>query len=714
MAQDAPRVGGWMGFVQANQGVILPVSVLLCLLIIVVPLPTTAMDLLLSTNILLSILILVATMTIARPMDFFVFPTVLLATTLFRLCLNIATTRLILTNAVERGELAAGHVIYAFGNFVAAGNLILGIVIFVILFIVQFVVINKGSVRTSEVAARFALDGMPGRQMAIDADLNAGTIDEQEARRRREEISQMADFYGAMDGASKFVRGDALAGLLITAVNIVGGLALGVLYYQMPAAQAMQVFTKLTIGDGLVTSIPAMLLSLAAGFLVTRQSKATDLGKTLSAQLFTSSPQALTVAGGAMASLAFLGLVGTGLPTAQLSFLAAACFSGAYFLGRNQSRRQAKRVEEEQKQAAAQRRPPERVEDALKLDALEIEVGYALIPLADKRKGGDLEDRIVSIRRQLAAELGWILPGVRLRDNPNIEPNDYVFKLKGAVVERGSVFPHRFLAIDAGAASGPVEGVKTKDPLFGQDAYWIEAHERERAEMAGYTVVEAAHVLTTHFAETAKRHAAELLNRERVVQLIDVVKQSSPKLVEEVVPDQLKTGDVQRVLQNLLREGVSIRDMETILETLGDYAGKTKDPDILSEYVRHRLSRSICEKLRDAQGSLHVVTLDPATEDMVAAGVEHADRMTVKLSPPVLRSLCEAIALEVKKLSSQGRPPVLLVGPQCRAALKQATAQAIPSLAVLSYNEVTRDTVVESVGMASLQGASDRQPAGAT
>lgn len=713
MAQDAPRVGGWIGFLQSNQGMILPMAVLFCLFIIVVPLPTSFMDLLLSSNILLSILILVATMTIARPMDFFVFPTVLLASTLFRLCLNIATTRLILTNAADYGEFAAGHVVYAFGNFVAAGNLILGIVIFVILFIVQFVVINKGSVRTSEVAARFALDGMPGRQMAIDADLNAGTIDEQEAKTRREEISQMADFYGSMDGASKFVRGDAVAGLLITAVNIVGGLALGVLYYKMPAAQALHVFTKLTIGDGLVTSIPAMLLSLAAGFLVTRQSKATDLGKTLGAQLFTSSPQALTVAGGAMAALAFLGLVGTGLPTLQLGSLAAACFSGAYFLGRRESRRLESQQEEAQKKQAAQRRPQERVEDTLKLDALELEVGYALIPLADKRKGGDLEERIVLIRRQLAAELGMILPGVRLRDNPNIEPNDYVIKLKGCTVERGTVFPNHFLAINTGLSAETIGGVKTQDPLFGQEAYWIDAATRERAELLGYTVVEASHVLTTHLTETIKRHAADLLNRERVAQLVDVVKKASPKAVEEVIPDLLKIGDVQRVLQNLLREGVSIRDLETILETLGDYAPKTKDVEILTEYVRHRLSRSICEKYRDAKRTLHVVTLDPATEDTIAAGVEHTDRMNVKLSPQVIRGVSEAIAAEVKKLAAQSRPPVLLVGPQCRAAIKQMTAPSIPNLVVLSYNEVTRDTIVESIGMVAYQSKTVRQPVSA-
>lgn len=716
MATETPRAGGLIGFLQANQGMVLPVSVLLSVLIIVVPLPPSMMDLLLSFNILLAVLILVATMTIPRPMDFFVFPTVLLATTLFRLVLNIATTRLILTNAAEDGPLAAGHVVNAFGNFVASGNLILGVVIFVILFIVQFIVINKGSVRTSEVAARFALDGMPGKQMAIDADLNAGIIDENEAKARREEISQMADFYGSMDGASKFVRGDAIAGILITSVNIVGGLALGILYYGMPAVTALEVFTKLTIGDGLVSAIPAIFISLAAGFLVTRQSKSTDLGKTLSAQLFTSSPQALTVAGGAMAAMAILGLVGSGLPTIQLTFLATACFAGAYFLGKR-DKSQAKEAAEKKtlEEAAALKRPPEKIEDALKLDALELEVGYALIPLADRRKGGDLEDRIVLIRKQLASEMGIILPGVRLRDNPNVEPNDYAIKLKGIEIDRGTIYPGHFMAIDTGLSTEKITGIKTKDPLFGQDAYWIDAVTRERAEMLGYTVVEAAHVLTTHLTETIKRHAADILNRERVSQLIDIVKQNSPKVVEEVVPDLLKIGDVQRVLQNLLREGVSIRDMETIIETLGDYAPRTKDHDILTEYVRHRLSRSICEKYRNAQRTMHVITLDPATEDMIVAGIEHTDRLVVKLSPQVIRGLNDAIAGEVKKLSAQHRPMILLVGPACRAGIKQMTMPTIPTLVVLSYNEITRDTKLESEGMVSYQPKQpSRQPVGAT
>ncbi|MBY0589382.1 flagellar biosynthesis protein FlhA [bacterium] len=715
MASESTKSTGLVSILEENQGLVLPITVLMCLIIVVVPLPTAVMDLLLSINILLSVLVLVGTMTIARPIDFSVFPTVLLATTLYRLVLNIATTRLILTNAAEQGSLAAGHVVDAFGNFVAGGNLILGIVIFIILFIVQFVVINKGSVRTSEVAARFALDGMPGRQIAVDADLNAGTIDEKEAKARREEISQMADFYGAMDGASKFVRGDAIAGILITAVNIVGGLTLGVFYYNMPVAAAAEIFTRLTIGDGLVTAIPAILLSLAAGFLVTRQSKSTDLGKTLTAQLFTSSPQALNIAGGSMASLAMLGLAGTGLPAIPLSFLAACCFGGSYLLRQEKSRVEREVAQDKALKEKSPTRPPEKIEDALKLDALELEVGYGLIPLADRRKGGDLEDRIVLIRKQLAIEFGMILPGVRLRDNPNIEPNDYLIRLKGIEIDRGTVYPGHFLAIDTGTSAEKINGLKTKDPLFGQDAYWIDAATKERAELLGYSVIEAAHVLTTHLTDTIKRHGADLLNRERVSQLIDVVKQNSPKVVEEVVPDLMKIGDIQRVLQGLLREGVSIRDMESILETIGDYAARTKDPDILIEYVRHRLSRSICEKYRDTTRTIHAVTMDPATEDMIAGGIEHTDRLNVKLSPVVIRGISEAIASEVKRLAQQGRPMILLVGPTCRAGIKQMTMQTIPNLIVLSYNEITRDTRIEAAGMVSYQQRSPaRQPAGAS
>lgn len=690
------------GWIRDNEGVVFPITVLGALVIFVVPMPTPVMDMLLSLNISLAILILLATINLRSPMEFSAFPTVLLATTLFRLVLNVATTRLIFLNAADEGSLAAGRVVEAFGNFVAGGNLALGIVIFCILAIIQFVVINRGSVRVAEVAARFALDAMPGKQMAIDADLNAGLIDEQEARRRREEVAAQADFYGSMDGASKFVRGDAVAGLIITAVNIIGGLCYGVLAEGMALATAADVFTRLTIGDGLVSQFPALLLSVAAGMLVTRQSRATDLGKQLSMQVFQTNPQSLYIAGGFVAFLAVTGVI-TGLPMIPLGMIAAACFYGGYLLDRQTQKKQEQKVQEEKRAAQPARRPAERVEDALKLDALELEVGYSLIRLADKRKGGDIEDRIVLIRKQLAHELGMILPGVRLRDNPNLDPNEYVIKLKGNPVARAKAYPGHFLAIDTGMTSGELRGIRTTDPLFGQTAYWIDPSQRERADMLGYTVIEASHVVTTHLTETIRKHAADLSNRERVATLVSVVKETSPQVVDEVIPNILKLGDIQRVLQNLLRENVSIRDMESILETLGDYGTKTKDTDILTEYVRHRLSRSICEQYRNADGVLKVVTLDPRLEDMIAAGIEHTDRLTVKLSPGVIEGIGRAIAEEIKKLHNQNLPPVVLVGPQVRAGLKQLTSQMIPSLVVLSYNEVTRETKVEAVGMVQYQ-----------
>lgn len=696
------------GWIRDNESVLFPIAVLGALVIFVVPLPTAVMDMLLSLNISLAILILMATINLKSPMEFNAFPTVLLATTLFRLVLNVATTRLIFLNADAEGSQAAGKVVEAFGNFVAGGNLALGIVIFSILAIIQFVVINRGSVRVAEVAARFALDGMPGKQMAIDADLNAGIIDDQEAKRRREEVAAQADFYGSMDGASKFVRGDAVAGMIITAVNIVGGLMYGVLAEGMPLAEAARVFTTLTIGDGLVSQFPALLLSVAAGMLVTRQSKETNLGKQLNKQVFQTNPQSLYIAGGFIALLAVTGIF-TGLPVIPLGLIAAACFYGAYALEGKTRREVQAKVEEEKKAAAPARRPAERVEDALKLDALELEVGYSLIRLADKRKGGDIEDRIVLIRKQLANELGMILPGVRLRDNPNLDPNEYVIKLKGSPVARAKAYPGHFLAIDTGMTSGELRGIRTTDPLFGQTAYWIDPSQRERAEMLGYTVIEASHVVTTHLTETIRKHASDLLNRERVATLVNVVKESAPHVVDEVIPNIMKLGDIQRVLQNLLRENVSIRDMETILETLGDYGTKTKDPDILSEYVRHRLSRTICEQYRNANGVIKVVTLDPRLEDMIAAGIDHTDRMSIKLSPGVIEGVGRAISEEIKKLLNQNLPPIVLVGPQVRSGLKQMTSQMIPSLVVLSYNEITRETKVEAVGMVQYQG----QPVGA-
>ena len=713
MAQGTASGPRWSVWLHRNQSVVFPITLLASLIIFVVPLPTPVMDLLLSANITLAVLVLLATLTVHTPLEFTVFPTVLLATTLFRLVLNVATTRLILTNAITDGTGAAGHVVEAFGEFVAGGNIILGVVIFVILVVINFSVINRGTVRTSEVSARFALDAMPGKQMAVDADLNAGIIDDQEAKRRRDEITEQADFYGSIDGASRFVRGDAIAGIIITLINVIGGIAIGTLSYGMTVTEAMDVFTRLTIGDGLVSQLPAMLLSMSAGFLVTRQSKAIDLGTQLSKQVLAPNPETLFIAGGFVGALALSSPM-TGLPFVQLSAIAAACVGGALLLrGRTQKEEVKDREETRQKEQAETQRPTDRVEDALRLDALELEVGYALIPLADKRKGGDLEERIVLLRRQLAHELGVILPGVRLRDNPNLPPNDYEIKLKGNPVDRGTAYPGHYLAIDTGMTTGKLQGIKTKDPLFDQNAYWVDPSQRERAEMFGYTVIEASQMVTTHLTETIKRYAADLLNRERAQNLIDVVRESAPNVVSEVIPEVLKLGDVQRVLQNLLRERVSIRDLETILEALGDYGAKTKDPDILTEYVRHRLSRSICQQLRDSDRLLKVLTLDPALEDTIAAGVDHTDRLTVKLSPQVMEGVSRALAAELPKLTNENRPQVALVGPQSRAALKHMTQAMLPNLAVLSYNEITRDTKVESVGMVSYQPAPRRQTADA-
>ncbi len=676
------------------QDLILPVAIITSVLVILVPLPDALMDLLLSANITIAVIMLLTTIYVRTPLEFSIFPTLLLATTLFRLVLNVATTRLILTQAPTEKLAAAGGVIKTFGEFVAQGNIVVGLIIFAIVVVIQFVVITKGATRISEVAARFALDGMPGRQMAIDADLNAGIIDEREAQRRRNEITQQADFFGAMDGASKFVRGDAVAGIVITLINIVGGLVIGMFQAGMSIAEAGAIFTKLTIGDGLVSQIPAFLISLAAGLLVTRSSQKTDLPSEFLKQLF-SRPQALGVAGG------FLGvLVFTSLPRLPLILIGGSCAVLAVMLSRRTAQTEANR--EARRKADAVKQPENRIEDYLAVDPMEIEIGVGLIRLADPNRGGDLLERIQRVRQNVAADIGLILPKVRIRDNMRLEQNQYAVKVADMRVADGTVFPGMYLAIESGMTSGKVPGTPTKDPAFGTPAVWIDSAHRERAEMLGYTVVEPGSVIATHLTETVRRHADEILTRDATKHLIDELKQKSPAVVDELIPSVMKLAEVQQILQMLLREGVPIRHLGAILETLGDYAGRTKDPVLLTEYVRHRLARAISTRYRDAENRLHVVTLDPALEDRVRAGFEHNEHgLMIRMSPQAVEATCRQIAAEVEKLVRAGRHPIVLVGPQIRAALRQMTEPHLPQLIVLSYNEVTRDTVIESTALAS-------------
>ncbi|MCL6503726.1 MAG: flagellar biosynthesis protein FlhA [Pirellulales bacterium] len=674
-----------------GQDLVLPAALVACMLVLIVPLPSALLDVLLAGNISVAVIMLLTTIYVRNPLEFSIFPSLLLATTLGRLVLNVATTRLILTRAGVDGLSAAGGVVRSFGEFVAGEKIVVGFIIFLIIVLIQFVVITKGATRISEVAARFALDGMPGRQMAIDADLNAGIIDEKEAQRRRQEITQQADFFGAMDGASKFVRGDAIAGIVITVINIVGGLFIGMVEDGMGLAEAAGVFTRLTIGDGLVSQVPAFLISLAAGLLVTRSSTDADLPAQFLRQLF-GRPLSLAV------TAVFLGLLTlTRLPSLPLAVLGSGCAGLAWLLLR---RRRAQEAAEARVRSQQQKPAEERIEDYLAVDPMEIEIGLGLIRLADPKRGGDLLDRVQRVRQNIAGEVGIIMPKVRIRDNMRLDQNAYRIKVADVPVAEGSVYANLLLAIDSGLTTGKIAGLETREPAFQTPAVWIEPSERDRAEMLGYTVVEPVSVLATHLTEVVRRHADELLTRDATKHLIDQLKAVSPAVVDELIPNQMKLAEVQQILQMLLREGVPIRQLGPILETLGDYAPRTKDPVLLTEYVRHRLARTLCARYRDAQNTLHVVTLDPALEDRIRAGIEHTERgLFIRLSPQAAESICAAIAAEVEKLTRAQHPPVVLVSPQIRPALKQLTAARLSQLVVLSYNEITRDTRIESHGL---------------
>lgn len=672
-----------------------PLAIISSVLVILVPLPPVLLDVFLTANITISVIVLLTTISVKTPLDFNIFPSLLLATTLARLVLNVATTRLILTQSTPDSMEAAGGVIEAFGEFVAGDQIVVGIIMFVIIVVIQFVVITKGSTRISEVAARFALDGMPGRQMAIDADLNAGSIDEAEAKRRREEVTAQADFYGAMDGASKFVRGDAIAGIIITVINVVGGFVIG-MSIGMEWTEALEVFTKLTIGDGLVSQIPAFLISLASGLLVTRSTKRSDFSAEFIKQLFVR-PQPLFIAAAFCIVLIF-----TNLPALPLMSIAGCCVGLALMMDR-QTKAAAhaaavmqKRVQEESVPAKVE----EKAEDFLPVEPLEVEIGLDLIRLADPSKGGELLSRITTMRLNVAADMGLVLPKIRVRDNMDLGQNDYRLKIMNSVVGEGMVFPDRWLAMDMGSVTRKVPGIDTRDPAFEQPAVWVEAGFRDTAYAFGYHVVEPSTVLSTHLNEIVRRHAEDLLTRDATRHLINELKKTSPTVVEELIPSVMKLSEVQNILQMLLREEISIRQLGMILETLGDYATRIKDPVYLTEHVRHRLARTICERLRDAQGRLHVIPLDPALEDRISTGIEHNDRgLFIRTPAPTIKLICDRIRDEVQKLVREGHKPVVLVNPEIRPGLKQMTYAYLPRLHVLSYNEITRDTKTESHGL---------------
>jgi len=702
MAAANPTIARIFETVHHYRGVLFPSLAMCLVLVILIPLPTQVLDVLLIANITLSAIVLLTVMYMGGPLEFSSFPSLLLSMTLLRLVLNTATTRLILTNA-DGTTAAAGRVIEEFSAFVAAGSLAVGVIIFIIITVIQFVVITKGATRIAEVAARFTLDAMPGKQMAIDADLSAGLINEEEARRRRDNITREADFYGAMDGASKFVRGDAIAGVVITIVNILGGIFVGMVEKDLGLMQSLDVFTKLTIGDGLVTQIPAFLVSIAAGMIVTRSAAKSNMGEELLGQLL-SRPIALLLAAGFLAVLLF-----TPLPKMPLVMLGLGVGGlGSVLIG--QTRKQDTKA---QQAKAAKPREPEPIETCLNVDAMELEVGYGLIKLVDKKQGGDLLDRIGNLRRQIAQDLGIIVPPIRIRDNVQLEPNQYQVKLRGAPIAKDALMPAHLLAIDSGAVSERMHGIEAKEPAFGLPALWIPEAERAAAEHRNYTVVETSSVLGTHLTELIRRHAAELLTRQEVNRLIDNLKERCPKLVEEIIPDQLKMGDVQAVLQHLLRERVPIRDLETILETIGDWAARTKDPDILAEYARNALARTLCEQHRDDDNVIHTITLDPGLEDAITAHVERSDRGAFLSMPPAMASkIVQSIQQQVESISARlgGRQPVLLTSPQVRTWARRLIESALPNVAVMGYNEVVRGVDVRTHGMVSVSDGAENVP----
>jgi len=674
----------------SRYGDIIAIAIVAVIMLIVIPVSTFLVDILLTLNISLSLVIFLLSMYIKEPLQFSIFPTMLLITTLFRLSLNFSTTRLIL------GKGYAGEVISAFGNFVTGSNPIVGFIMFLILVIVQFLVITKGAERVAEVSARFTLDAMPGKQMAIDADLNSGLISELEAKDRRKKIQREADFYGAMDGASKFVKGDAIAGIIITLINITAGFAIGMLQMDMGFSEALSRFTLLTIGDGLVSQIPALLISIAAGMVVTRAASNSDLGTDIVSQLL-SEPKILYFASGALIILAFTGL--PPVPNIILSvFLAFMGFSlqRAIRNVKNEEKIKAEDVEVEEI------RKPENVMTLLQVDPIELEFGYGIIPLADVNQGGDLLDRVVMIRRQCALDLGLIVPVIRLRDNIQLKPNDYIIKIKGIEVASGELMFDNFLAMNPGTADGELDGTKTIEPAFGLPAVWISESQKERAEMMGYTVVDPPSVIATHLTEIIKNHAHELLGRQDVQKLIDNIREGYPALVDDVIPKQLSIGDVQKVLANLLKEGVSIRDMVTIMETLADYAPMTKDTDMLTEYVRQSMRRSITKRfIVDMQAK--VITLDAVLEQTIMDTVQQTEYGSyLNLDPNIAQQIINNLLKEVQKLASIGEQPIILASPVVRLYFKRMTEQVAPGLVVLSYNELDPLVEVQSVGVVNI------------
>jgi flagellar biosynthesis protein FlhA len=675
-----------------NSHLVMPVAVICTIAVMIIPLPPLLLDILITLDISLSVVILMVSMYILEPVKFSVFPSLLLLVTLFRLSLNVAASRLILLHGNE-GISAAGEVIQSFGQFVIGGNYVIGVVMFLVLLVIQYIVINHGAARIAEVTARFTLDSLPGKQMSIDAELNSGLIHEDEAKQRRRQLQRETEFYGAMDGAIKFTQRDAIATIIVTTINIVAGLGIGILQDGMELVDALRTFTVLTIGDGLVTAIPALLVSVSGGLITTRAASESNLGEDVSGQLL-ANPKPVAIGAAVLFGFALI----PGLPKYPFLMLGMVMVGVAY-VSRIRSRQElaaaATRAHEMAKKPAA----PEKIESLLRVDVLAVEVGYALIRLVDSNQGGDFLSRVRAIRRQIATELGVIVPPIHITDNLQLNPKEYSILLKGVQIAGGEVNVDGLLAINSGAAREALPGVPTADPTFGLPAVWVKPAEKERAQLAGYTVVDPTTVIATHLSEVIKSHTYELLGRQETKGLLDHLAETHPKLVEETVPKILSLGDVQKVLQNLLRERLSIRDLGTILETLADLGTMTKDADLLSEYVRQALARSICKTVQNDKNEIVVFTLSPDLEHDLAKGLTHTDKGSfLILEPQRMEEILKKIQSALQGTMARSRA-ILMTSANIRLHLKRLTERILPNLVVLSHNEIPPNVKVTSMGM---------------
>lgn len=673
----------------AKTDVMIAIYILVAFVMLIVPLPAGVLDVFMAFNIAIGFTILFVCMFSKEVLDLSYFPTILLFTTIFRIAMNVSSTRLILTT----GD--SGNVVKTFGQFVGGGDLIVGAIIFIILIMIQFLVINKGSERVAEVTARFTLDAMPGKQMAIDADLNTGAIDDKEAKARRDKIQQESSFFGSMDGAVKYVKGDAVAGLLLTVINLVGGIAMGVIRRGGDVSTALNNYGILTIGDGLVSQIPSLLISLSTGILVTKGSKEADFGPAIVKQLF-GIPKVMYLTGG---TLAFLG-VATELNTILFVGMGMLFVVGGRLIAANLETAGIEQEVDAEEAAAEEIRQPENVNSLLQVDPIELEFGYGIIPLADMNQGGDLLDRVVMIRRQIALELGTVVPIIRLRDNIQLNPNQYIIKIKGIQVSEGEILFDHYMAMNPGYVEEEITGIPTFEPSFHLPAIWITESQRERAESLGYTVVDPPSIIATHLTEIIRQHISELLTRQDVQNLVNNLKETNPSLVEELVPKLLGLGEVQKVLQNLLREGISIRDLLTIMETLADYAATTRDVDILTEYVRQSLKRAISTKYFPAHETTSVITLDPKVEQEIMGSVKQTENGAfLNLDPGKSRAIMDSLKKESEKLENLGKNPIIITSPIVRMYFKRLTEDYFRDLVVVSYNEVETNVELQSVGM---------------